>query len=324
MATSTFHHFPELPRELRDLIWAHAVRPARPGAHFFTLFDAKNKAEARRLHEHAVLRDDPKWCNLAAPRCNELEPRTPSWTASNPSAYLIDGGLWTACKESREVMEKHFDTVAWRQKCCAYLDVWFTKDRPNAPATGAFTSNGNTQYFTMYPKTDLFCLQPHDVDTINWDDLTVYVPIFHWRYGFQVKHIALEFDPKSVYLEPGESLASQPISFKYDNYGTAACIARAAEDLWQVEHLWIIDYRLKRRPGTPDEDGSHEFYGNSGRYVEVPPWKRCGWYVSSLDESLWQMDGLTHPHEFIEELEEGLEGTSDYPYIGVLAYEEFT
>ncbi|KAK3364205.1 hypothetical protein B0T25DRAFT_529562 [Lasiosphaeria hispida] len=34
----TFHSFPLLPRELREMIWELAVRPAVPGAHIFSTY----------------------------------------------------------------------------------------------------------------------------------------------------------------------------------------------------------------------------------------------------------------------------------------------
>lgn len=39
-----------------------------------------------------------------------------SWTLNNPSTYLIDSGLWTACKESLLVIEKEFQHPARREK----------------------------------------------------------------------------------------------------------------------------------------------------------------------------------------------------------------
>jgi len=35
----TFHLFPLLPPELREMIWELAVRPAVPGAHIFSICD---------------------------------------------------------------------------------------------------------------------------------------------------------------------------------------------------------------------------------------------------------------------------------------------
>lgn len=37
----------------------------------------------------------------------------PGVAGSNPSVYMVDGGLWTACKQSREVMKKAFNSDKW-------------------------------------------------------------------------------------------------------------------------------------------------------------------------------------------------------------------
>ncbi|KAK3360086.1 hypothetical protein B0T25DRAFT_119600 [Lasiosphaeria hispida] len=82
------------------MIWDFAVRPDQPGAHFFTVLNKRHEDELAVMKEHSVLRQSPV---LAAPRgCRDNE-HSYSWTASsNPSAYMVDSGLWTACRTSRE------------------------------------------------------------------------------------------------------------------------------------------------------------------------------------------------------------------------------
>lgn len=64
---------------------------------------------------------------LSAPLTNDPRPGDRSWTKSNPSAYLIDSGLWTACKESREVMKKHF--LPWSQTLAMwYMELYYSGD----------------------------------------------------------------------------------------------------------------------------------------------------------------------------------------------------
>ncbi len=46
--------FPLLPFELRDKIWDLAIRPRRPGAHFFTLY---NRMTAGQMDAHAIAMD---------------------------------------------------------------------------------------------------------------------------------------------------------------------------------------------------------------------------------------------------------------------------
>lgn len=286
------------------------------------------------MGKYAIGDDNPQWCDLAAPRCSKLDPETPSWTVSNPSSYLMDSGLWTACKESREIMEKRYDTLGWRQRCREHrYTTLYCGERPDAPATNTFTSNGETQCFTTYPKSDLFCLQPYDFDTVDWVMLREYVPIFNYQFGFDVNHVALEFDPKFVYPNPDCPLSTREYRFGYNSDGAVGCFARAAsDDLALVKHLWIIDYRIKRLPGPlPLKHNGHEFHDSSGRFLEVGKWDQ-GWHVdyivpgSKFDnlEAGSKVISWTDPYVFAEDLKEALDCVYDEPDIGVLAYEAWT
>lgn len=79
------------------MIWDFAVRPALPGAHFFTVFNPDEEGERTALGDCLMNPGSGSTHALAAPQCDKTA-LSRSWTASNPSAYLIDSGLWTACK----------------------------------------------------------------------------------------------------------------------------------------------------------------------------------------------------------------------------------
>ncbi|KAK3956284.1 hypothetical protein QBC32DRAFT_367031 [Pseudoneurospora amorphoporcata] len=126
---TTFHPFPRLPWELRNEIWKFSIRPLDlPGAHVFCV-------EGRDLED-----TEYKDCDVHCARI-PLEPQpwksddhtddtflhmaVPAKTLSsdptgNPSLYLVDGGLWTACKESRAAMERAFRHQMWDTKRRAY------------------------------------------------------------------------------------------------------------------------------------------------------------------------------------------------------------
>jgi len=53
MEPKTFHPFPRLPKELRAAIWALAVRPDQPSAHFFTMVDSSEDDEWTKLSRPA-------------------------------------------------------------------------------------------------------------------------------------------------------------------------------------------------------------------------------------------------------------------------------
>lgn len=103
---TTFHPFPRLPWELRNEIWKHSIRPLdRPGAHVFYI--EKRDLEDPGPYECGVvcgpievepcpLEDPDTYLSVAVP-AKTLS----SGPSGNPSAYVVDGGLWTACKETR-------------------------------------------------------------------------------------------------------------------------------------------------------------------------------------------------------------------------------
>lgn len=100
MATS-FHQFGDLPWELRDQIWNLAVRPACPGIQIFKLY---NREDTGALEKMRIMVLDEDYADAH----HDHQLIIPGSDESNISTYLIDGGLWTACKESRRVMERRF------------------------------------------------------------------------------------------------------------------------------------------------------------------------------------------------------------------------
>lgn len=86
-----------------------------------------------------------------------------------PSAYILDCGLWTACMESREAIERRFKMAEWEiQRASGDLPERL-RDLPDAPATASFTSKQETLCCPTYPKSDLFLLRPLKPDTICWE-----------------------------------------------------------------------------------------------------------------------------------------------------------
>lgn len=120
---TTFHPFRKLPWEIRNEIWKLSVRPLdRPGAHIFCLELRESKDGTAKecdvqhppIPVKTIHYDHPG----SNPGKNFIHITVPAKTlssgpAGNPSAYMIDGGLWTACKESRAVMERVFNHEKW-------------------------------------------------------------------------------------------------------------------------------------------------------------------------------------------------------------------
>ena len=116
MSTQRFHCFANLPYELRRKIWQMAIRPANSGVHHFSIFNSANDNNSPSA-KFAIL-DNAQHSKFeykaAAPRaaCTQT---VYSWTQGNPSSYLWDTGLWTACKESREIIMAHLNMRYWNK-----------------------------------------------------------------------------------------------------------------------------------------------------------------------------------------------------------------
>jgi hypothetical protein len=100
MELRSFHPFPRLPKELRDMIWALAIRPKQPSAHWFTVFDTSNDVEWSVVSEYALIHGRFPRCVLAAPqrRTSGVKKQQFSWAKDSRSAYMTDSGQWMACK----------------------------------------------------------------------------------------------------------------------------------------------------------------------------------------------------------------------------------
>ncbi|KAK5661456.1 hypothetical protein OQA88_11357 [Cercophora sp. LCS_1] len=305
------------------MIWDFAVRPTDlPGAHFFTVYNPEEEDERIVLEDDSINPGSELSHALAAPQCDKTMTLR-SWTASNPSAYLIDSGLWTACWESRDWMKMRYQPESRHQRSPAQvLD-------PNQPVIGTLKSQDKTQRLITYPGKDLFCLQPFNPDTICWTQVMAEsVPMFSEPSGCEPAHIAFEFEGawKGVLDEWDGSTIADEIDEKT---GMAACVASLANVANSLPHLWFIDSDLRRLAGAaPVSNLPKErrvFSGNGCKFVEVHP-ADGGWNRSCspgfLDRSA---------HEFIRRLQAimmecwdisspcDLISSAGFPELGVLA-----
>lgn len=118
---SEFHLFASLPAEIRLKIWKHALRPdnpSRPGAQFFSVTNFREDGDA--LTSLKVQCDLGSRCEynhgetyyLAAPKFGTSH----SWTNNNPSSYLWDFGMWSACAEPRAIIKGYYKMEYWAAK----------------------------------------------------------------------------------------------------------------------------------------------------------------------------------------------------------------
>ncbi|KAI1191612.1 hypothetical protein F5B17DRAFT_426505 [Nemania serpens] len=301
MSTQTFHSFPLLPRELRDMIWEECIHPKVPSAHFFTLYSYDHREhELDELSGHHVSCVERSKATIAAPRSRETGEI--SWRRHNKSAYLIDHGLWTACRESREMIQRRYsrqgrvwgDPFILRWKLDSAKQAWYADSLP-----GSFQEDGRLRCFTICPSADLLCLQPFRYTTTDWgafirnlrwsgpdatfaetsyfsgpmpdsSDSQMRYHIFGSRMDYGIKNVGLELDPDWITHFDGRK--SYGYDFEPGNGPPGLqCAAQAATcRLYWVNYLWLIDYRIRLKPGvTYTQSERYVFSGLGCTFVEV-------------------------------------------------------
>lgn len=226
-------------------------------------------------------------------------------------------------------MENHYQWKKCRQKLvdCADINDLGGIRRPDDPTTVAMMSNGERQYFTMFERTDLLCLQPLNNGVTRWEILCSELPSHTLAvFGLFVGgyDIAVELDPSwhEDYKDADVGLGTYYRSIGYNDKTSLGDFIRAvdAQDEYS-DQLWIIDYRINRKPEIPlTTDARAEWKLSDGRkLVQVGVNDLDGWTGSNetwglldlIQEIIWD-----HHHE--TELEPDL-FDHHRPLVGVLA-----
>ncbi|KAJ4197180.1 hypothetical protein NW767_009072 [Fusarium falciforme] len=288
---TTFHPFPRLPQEIRDLIWEEAAkfRTEERMVHFFTVFNSRNGEESAALAEYKL--KGPSGSCLGAARRKDGEGF--SWTEANASMYLLDRGLWTACSDSRAAIMKASVMTMCSKSCtgcraCDYISSDNTADMAklhDGPRTANKITLQHTAYFPRHGKPDL-------------------------------RNVAFELPRDEIinlsreYYSQNDEYAPQPSSHPMvHRIGYLLGCGR----LQHIKNLWLIDYELKRANPRP---AARQFCANGLRFIEV----------TERDDDEWtdRRGGGRDALEFVDWLKymNTWQDENIFPEIEVLACEE--
>ncbi|KAF5000434.1 hypothetical protein FGRMN_1765 [Fusarium graminum] len=298
MIPSVFHPFARLPVELRLQIWeAACVR--FPASHRGLQYIDVRDGEAV-----PIACDWPK------------APGQFTTTNSNRSAYLIDGGLWRACKESRE--RAIVDSKPFHK----YSAAWSGVNESPHPAIIDACEGEEECRMVVFSANDIFCLQVDD-----WTDLKMQGSVpdistslirhkrddraddraddheYDYEYdirlpGLQKLHlenIGLEFDSSWLVDLPDHIY---DMAYENSTRGYLANFLKEKADYLslfttQREGMWIVD---KRAGWYNNADTHHDtiYRDCDGEYIEV--------YCNDLADSYSSDGEFPNAATFLREL----------------------
>ncbi|KAF7560125.1 hypothetical protein G7046_g4034 [Stylonectria norvegica] len=329
MASPMFHSFLNLPYELRRQIWESAARPTGPkhaGIHHFSVFiNSQIKDDTTKPRRALKYRPDTDDRTYVA-----VVPDPHEDSNVDRSAYLWDAGLWTACKESREVIVRHLQVSNSLEKGKLMRMQYYLPSLPaavrdenwkdhqevatfiNAPTQNA-DGIGENRQLMVYPYQDLFVLDLEGISKAPKEAWWWRKVLDHLRFspfiwdGGTIKHLAFEFDPS--WKLPQKWSGDMSCKMLYDELTPRGGFVQAIFGIlynfigcrvWLIDRGTIPGYKEIDRRNMYTEIGEHVrspvYYDCDGEFVEVD-WRAS---VHRLREN--DIFGRSTAAGFLEEL----------------------
>ncbi|PNP74234.1 hypothetical protein FNYG_12283 [Fusarium nygamai] len=253
---ASFRRFADLPKELRDTIWDYASHRNLAGVQIFELRTPEPKRNGK-TSDATALRTRPPRHQLDAPLRSKCFPAVDGSPGnSHTSTYMAHIGLWTACKESRDVMEKATQGTKKILEMQAKHQYMFYPWEEHVPAS---ISCSASQRFLVQPHADLFVIQPSKIEDIDWSQVARDIRNQLEPRGFRFPiNIGIEWNVQWGIHQKDE---------------IPHLLCEAFRDI-HVQ-LWIIDHNLKIREDIDKNEisGTQVFYTCDRRFIEVD-WQR--------------------------------------------------
>ncbi|RGP59774.1 glutathione s-transferase omega 2 [Fusarium longipes] len=327
--TDIFPYFLDLPKEIQLSIWEAAVRPV-PGdrhVHRFSVAGFPLRHTDRKhlqLQRITDINPRPVCCSSFTLPSDDVDGNP------NDSVYLLDSGLWTACKDSRDAMEKRFKKNEWWSHIKSPYHPKFTAMpgqylcQKGTTHTASYKDyDGVVRHITISYERDLVHLDPRhlcNVQNIDWFHMSNDIfdlPVFDKRSedepivkpSFVGENIALDYDG-SIF----DTFTSKKLHFRGKELETRSMdlldmclfLCNTAQ-----RTIWFIDYGLVPNPNVAadNKDGLESgarTHGNLRMMREVFRSHDCiytevkiedigiSWHLGDYDKAL---DGENH-HAF--------------------------
>ena len=275
----TFTCFGQLPKEIRERIWDLAIqnRNAEPEAHFFSisyekqklLWDTKQDRTSLVWSESTTLVTAPTWKTcLGVHR---------SWDSlENPSAYLLDSGLWNACIESRDVVAARWDRIHRCDSECRYTCARYDRYQVTTLIIGEGASR---RWLTVRPQLDLIVYQLPYLDTTEDPVFTPASGLFHWG-SIRTENLAIEYNPRWMWeIECFERGCDADLGQRLRE--RMNCVGGLLREALKISvemyggFLWLVDHTSLQpadRIKYSELAANHKvFFSRGRRYIQVFP-----------------------------------------------------
>ncbi|KAI1854167.1 hypothetical protein JX266_001308 [Neoarthrinium moseri] len=254
-----FQRFSDLPKELRERIWDSVIRTDKPSVQIFQLHSCLSSKQ--RVRGYPFLRAwsyqlyVPRHQERCDPLCEDPLP------LCNHSAYLVDSGLWTACKESRGRMMWHYhqtdkDTKIQRS---SRRNIAVSRHR-HTTANYRFERDGKPQFFFIRPHTDLVLVTVPKGFFESWVSRILFRTLMVTNhlscdsfFCIPIKHLAIEYQSSWT--------LSTYVDTVLDKLTTI--VAALCNPPRHIERFWLVV------PLTAPKKSPHVFQGVGCMYVEV-------------------------------------------------------
>lgn len=279
---TTFHSFSQLPPEIKYTIWEYAARDVRRGAHFFSAASNWRGPTTTTF----LGSDDIFGFPLAAPKALDTPDAVQDRVEGNPSSYIVDAGLWTACWDSRNVMKKRYQELGGLVKIPFGWAM--------APfSSGHITHNDEYRAYQLCPTEDLFCIQLSGPTVPR-----CVMPTFRLSKSLRptaIMNVALEYDPAWIDVSGHTTLSLRGEENPRGCFIRTLCAVSARFAPAGFE-FWLIDRTIRKRNkpvsiympsyGDDSDEDIEEvqtkpriFQGHGRRYVEVRDLSECEYDV---------------------------------------------
>lgn len=313
LALPTYQSESELPSNIDEFSWCQQLELPT-----CRMSDLKHLDKMEELRKYGISNSNGK--DILDTAIFSITPQI----RHNPSAYLIDAGMWTACKDSRLIMQKHLKRQTWD-----YVRNQ-AKHKTKTTATAYFTGGSTADDLHIYivPHQDLIVLQPQNLKTLDLASLAPLIPFSSIQGYSGLKNIGIEFQPKW-----GRHVATDRLWSVTSTTSIDMLFDKVPVDALDVTMVWIIDYNLSISKRTSQDQDKfcmqpgRRFFANGLELVEVKCDYPVAEYYQSAPDSVRFMAML---QETIDDNEtKCLDGMAHYvPYLpmrcdfGVLACEE--